>query len=409
MATLQFLKETLGGSTKLVRNAIFVVGAALGSLASFACDYNPYGGKTLEEVVEIVDEPIEAQDFIYHNIPYAYQDAYEYAETETLFGSVEMSTSPRKERALNGAERQSFRTTFDRGIGVCRDGAIAVAAMLQDDGYPAKVLDVSWTGGNWSAHSVYVWQNNGKWGSAGINMSDYRDPTFNSIEELAREIAQQYDGSYLDHTLYDFSCVDLIEGTNEGMVRVEPFIEIRISHGNTVLTGSAEKTTTGYESEHFRIGAQLTETRHLAYTQDAYDDHRVISQEYFWGNVLSEWWVENRTPFRLPSETRGTSIVNGDIDNIKHSQSWISYNDLHQESREELEITKQGILHHYQLSTWERHPNGQASIHIVKTSYDGDYEFDIICRSEFEEGGGLIVRYWDHDADGTWDEIEHYP
>ena len=90
---------------------------------------NTYNNKTLEEVVSTVKTVKEATlGFIGEQINYAYEDT---DQGIILPFSDSPMPSNRLPPALNGAEIQSFRLTFERGRGVCRDGAIAVAAMLR--------------------------------------------------------------------------------------------------------------------------------------------------------------------------------------------------------------------------------------------------------------------------------------
>lgn len=100
----------------------------------------------------------------------------------------------------------SFRKIHEKKIDDCDGGALAAAALLSDDGFQPYVLIIR---GSNISHTVFLYiDQNGKYGSIGINKSDNNPPLMNSIEELAgklgRDIGYERINSY---EVFDISCV----------------------------------------------------------------------------------------------------------------------------------------------------------------------------------------------------------
>ncbi len=345
---------------------------------------NPYEGMSLEQVVSTVNRPKEAQEYIDLNLSYAYGDL-----------------DIQRQTALNGAEVQGFRRTYDRKQGVCRDGSVAVAAMLKDDGFPALILDASWTGGRWTGHSVFVFQDSeGKWGSAGINDTDYRHTEFITIDDLARDVARQYQGDYKGFTLYNLSSIDLIEGTNEGLVLKTPFIKKQVMSGNEI-TGTTNRISTGYE--HKWTDTSVPNSGFTKrYTDDLFEDYSLFTTSDAFGNVINqqEWQVLQRAPSRLPIETLQTLSENGEIIT---DRKWILYTPDNKVQQEILEGRNNGVLVCYAI-TLNEYNNGKKTAIETRRSMDGDCQFDSIGRTELNPDGTMTV-YMDNNADGVWDSV----
>lgn len=81
----------------------------------------------------------------------------------------------------------SFKKTHERGNGDCEDGALAIIALLGDDGYGAKVLIMQDFGRPYG-HTVYLHEKNGKFGSGGINEEDWKLPIYNTIDKLVKSL-----------------------------------------------------------------------------------------------------------------------------------------------------------------------------------------------------------------------------
>src|SRR3989344_3276391 len=116
---------------------------------------------SLDEIVSQVSTPTEAQDFFLENITYASED------NDTSRNSDRLPMAP------NYADTQSLRLTLERGKGVCRDISLAIAALLKDDGFKPLNLAVFFRD---AGHSVFIYEIEGKFGSAGINESDFIPP-----------------------------------------------------------------------------------------------------------------------------------------------------------------------------------------------------------------------------------------
>jgi len=97
----------------------------------------------------------------------------------------------------------------------CDGGAIAACALLYDDGYEPLFLAMYRKNKN-IGHAIYVYKRDGKWGSIGINKSDWNEPKFDSVKELVASFG------YDEYTLYDLDKIghDWING-NENL---KPYI-----------------------------------------------------------------------------------------------------------------------------------------------------------------------------------------
>jgi hypothetical protein len=256
-------------------------------------DPSPYSNMSLEEVIDGISTPREAQDYMNYEIDYADED-----------------TGGARPKDLNGSSRQSFRKTFERGRGVCRDTSVGIAAMLQDDGWPSKILGVHWyKGSEIHGHSVFVYQGeDGKWGSAGGNPTDFREPVCKSVEEIAHRIVARKGGEFSLYHLQDVSLLDLVEGTTKGFVRVTPFvIEKDFANDDNTYTGSVSKIGGGYEVVSENNGTNSDWIKTSRYTEDMFDDSFYQEQ---WDKGESEpkhtmkWEVLERGADRLPIEEK---------------------------------------------------------------------------------------------------------
>lgn len=364
-------------------------GAVLLGLFAGCENGSRFEGKSLEEVVSMVDSVSEAQEFINDEIDYA---------------DCDVNGSYQRPQALNGAEVQGFRRTFDRKLGVCRDGSVAIAAMLQDNGYPALVLDVNWTGGDYDSHSVFVYQDEqGNWGSAGINASDRRHSVYGSLESLARDVAGQYGGNYKGFKLYNLSLVNLIEGTNEGLVAKTPFLKEEVTESGTI-NYTILKTPTGFEHNWSTATPEKTSITCNKYTEDLYLNERIITGEELGVKYEEQWTVLMRAACRLPIETLTTSTFGNDVTT---GRNWFVYTYDNQIQQDTWEARKDGNLVAYRIITNEYSNNKKTAIEF-RRSNDGDYQFDYIERTELNPDGTYTV-YTDNNADGVWDSITTTP
>jgi len=142
----------------------------LGTLFLLSCSYpendeqklRRYQGMGYQEMVEDIKTPEEAGWYIEHYIA-------------------------KEENA--SLEAYTFRETHERRKGDCSEAIVAAAALLSDDGYPLYALffrsplDVE----KFPRHVVFVYQENQKWGSLGLNVIDRQKPVFSTLEELAAQ------------------------------------------------------------------------------------------------------------------------------------------------------------------------------------------------------------------------------
>lgn len=363
---------------KILKRHTYLTVFGIAALASQAC--GSFG--TPEEAVEGISTPSDAQQFILDNISYAHED-------------TDGGKTDRLPRALNGANTQSFRETFERGRGVCRDGAVAIASLLQDDNYPSLYLSVTSSDFN---HGIFVYQEDGKWGSAGINSSDFRKPKFDTLEELVGAVEQQFDSDSTMFTLYDLSLIDLLEGSNDGLVSTKTcLIE---SRGSITAEGGCEKIPEGYQSFNTTYDGIKTIIRDTTYTSDLFSDQTMV--ETWRGDDLfstKEWHVVERTPHRIPEETIET-FISGGINREIHS--WLTYNDDLQISAEIKEIRNSGQLTLYEERFMEYNAEGNLIAEEIHSSTDGDLDIDIITKYIYHSDGTRTFLI-DSDLDGNWD------
>ncbi len=361
------------------KEIITLVGAALLSCFAVGCeDGSRFEGKSLEEIVSMVDSVSEAQQFINDEIDYAHCD---------VDGGYQRPV------ALNGAEVQGFRRTFERKMGVCRDGSVAVAAMLQDNGFPALILDVHYDA---DGYSVFVYQDEqGNWGSAGINASDRRHSVFGSLESLARDVAKGR--NYKGFTLYDLSLVNLVEGTNGGLVMKEAFKKTQVT-SEGVVDYQVEKAGDGY-SRKWKALLPENASYHTIYTSDLFEDFTHNVTETPEGVVDNTWQVLQRAYSMLPVNSITTTVSNGETCT---SQVWTMYTSFNELLQRNIEFRRSGVLKMYEEDSRE-YTGSSLSAQIVKRSNDGDYIFDNITRIELGPDGNTV--YFDSNADGIWDSI----
>lgn len=311
---------------------------------------NPYAGMSLEEVISAVSTPEEAQEFIDWNISYCLEE----------------------EKALNMADTQSAKYTFNRGCASCRGGAVLSAALLKDDNYPSLSLAVDWVED--SGHMVFVYNGSNGWGMTGINEDDYRDAETSSLQSLAVKISRQFEKTMVGYTVIDMSPIELVKGTYGGLLRVYPFA-VEKNFPDYWTRGAVGSHTKGYvvmtENSTPDSGYWKEDT---VYTPDLFEENRVQSwtSEENENDYVREWLVTERSDLRLPSKTAELTSENGKL-------RWFTE------------------------SLFEYHPDGAVHVEEQRISYDGDLKTDRIVRTEYSEGHKTT--YYDYDADGVWDEV----
>lgn len=89
-----------------------------------------------------------------------------------------------KEESISFAH--SFRVVHETRKGDCSEAIVAAGALLSDDAYPAHIV-IFRSSDKEEKHGIFVYQENGLWGSLGINSFDIRNPQYKTIEELVKE------------------------------------------------------------------------------------------------------------------------------------------------------------------------------------------------------------------------------
>lgn len=203
----------------------FLKAVAIGALVFLpSCDYEvrkkeKFHG-SVEDVIREVSSPKEAQRFINKYIDY---------------------DNSRSEN--DGVTCYSLEKLLEVGSGVCRDaGACGIPAMLKDDGFPSLYVTIK-DGNGGDGHGVFVFQKDGKWGSAGINAEDFHDAEFGSLDDLMKTIASDFGMKYVGYWLHDLTTVNTAYGVFKNSARFDIFtIEgydsrdgLRIDNGDVVI------------------------------------------------------------------------------------------------------------------------------------------------------------------------------
>jgi len=365
---------------------------------------NTYNNKTLEEVVSTVKTVKEATlGFIGEQINYAYEDT---DQGIILPFSDSPMPSNRLPPALNGAEIQSFRLTFERGRGVCRDGAIAVAAMLQDDNFPSFYLSLGYCSDK-PGHAVFPFQNDKKmWGSGGINASDYKEPT-HTLEELAREIVSDHEEELCELSLYDLSGINLVEGTNNGRVLIGPFLIYR-STADSEFFCTTRKQDGNYLSNcdiSNREGT-LLRTSFIIYSINFFEEYGERMDHNTGHRVV--WNVLERSA-RCQNPTKSERKYYNGEELMDWTLTTTSYLDTCQENVSNMDIlndsgevtaTKTFFYQYHRKSL-----DSPLSLQTISSDNDHDGFYDHIIQMLYDLEGNLLTTNFDTNGDGTWDII----
>ncbi len=127
-----------------------------------------YSGKSLDEVIEMVKTPEEAQEFL--SCCMTYQDDKDNYDVAEYFASPAQ--------------------TFKRKSGDCEDYAILAAALLKDNGYPPPVLIVDQL--NVYRHAVFIYQREGKYGVISNSSLEFCLPVRKDLNDVVRGLNCEY-------------------------------------------------------------------------------------------------------------------------------------------------------------------------------------------------------------------------
>ncbi len=109
-----------------------------------------------------------------------------------------------------GDSQRSFRTVVSKGSAHCLEAALTAAAILEQHGYPPRLI--SFESIDHLDHVIYVYQKNGLWGSIARSRDEGlhgRKPVF----KTARALAASYIDPYVDFSgrITGFKVVELSE------------------------------------------------------------------------------------------------------------------------------------------------------------------------------------------------------
>lgn len=139
------------------------------------------------EVIERIKTPQEAKKYILGYL--------EYKDDISNWGQVDYWAS--------------FSRIHKNGSDDCEGGAFAAAALLQDNGYPPLMLAFGEFGKK-SGHAVYIYKENGKWGTLGIDITDCHDAKYDTVDDIVRSYGGDYYNVYnLENTNVDWLNTDL--------------------------------------------------------------------------------------------------------------------------------------------------------------------------------------------------------
>ncbi len=109
----------------------------------------------------------------------------------------------------DGETQRSFRVVVRTGSAHCLEAALSAAVILEQHGYPPRLLSFESEDG--LDHVLYVYQHGGRWGSVARS----RDPGLHGrrpVFRTARDLALSYVESYIDSTgrITAYAVVDLL-------------------------------------------------------------------------------------------------------------------------------------------------------------------------------------------------------
>lgn len=453
------INDSMKTAVKSIKNTGLGLALGMSALVFPGCDvpFGKYDGKSMKEVIKMVSDPKEAQDFIDQEISYKRNDGV-----------------------------AAFSLTFERKNGECEAGAIACAAMLADNGYPALVLGAYPKKGE--GHAVFIYEDNGKWGSAGINKSDYRPSKFESPKKIAQKIAEKFDYDWQSYVIYDFSLADLVNGASKDNrhLPLEPFVvysEDVKGDIRTILNANMTKITDGfikrYSSQTKKSSVILME----AIGENVYDgDFNLVSDQrdqldYNGKDQVGKDQIrvksrriydQNHPKDNLVNENSIDTYVNGIFNksssfvvlerysnkNVKTSvstfadskldfcekveneydlmqrvkRSLIERNNIQEPKQPNKRLIEREFLNEVdnltsiERTSLDRDADGiWDSFYVIKKGYDenkklnqffsmSDYDangfWDFIVLDVLSPDGKSWTHYYDFNADGTWDEIK---
>ncbi len=120
------------------------------------------------QVISEIETPEQAQQYLLNYLTFAHD--------QKIFGEKDYIAS--------------FERIHTQGSDDCDGGVIAAAALLSDNGYPPLSLCMykkEHTLTNVGGHAIFIYKQDGKWGTLGILKYDCQSPRYKSVEEIVRK------------------------------------------------------------------------------------------------------------------------------------------------------------------------------------------------------------------------------
>lgn len=152
------LKKLKKGLTNILLSTIICASGCAG-LSTLPANFEPDPNSPHRKKIAEIDTIEEAMDYCL-NLEYCYDEEQYGRECWVSFKKIHKSQKDD-----------------------CDGGAIAAAALLSDDGYPAKIICMY--GDDWG-HAIFLYEKNNKYGSIGINYSDCNLASFDTVDNLVK-------------------------------------------------------------------------------------------------------------------------------------------------------------------------------------------------------------------------------
>lgn len=351
---------------RYLRAAAFTALGLVAGCDNFLAPKSKYADKSVSELISMVSSPKDAQQYI--------DDLVDY-------------------RKLNYIP--SFHKTEMDKYGDCVAGSVAIAAMLQDNGYPSYLLRVAPSVGE--SHIVFAWQDRstGLWRSAGINKDDFlresvygdsvyaqrpRPVGYASIEDLAKATSKRMGYDYTGYILQDVSYIDLVHGNSFDEVHIPEacYAEERSADGTLLKSRALSPTDSGFKSvESYDAGDRGNAVETTFYTNKSVLEGRRMERD------------ENR---------------DGLVDNVEQWRRLELYpsGDVKRTAVRSEEYLN-GVLTNSKVGVRE-----YANKKIWRSTYDIDENGDGVVdkKTQMEQTSQGIVSRVDYNCDGVWDEEE---
>lgn len=355
---------------------------------------NKYKGKTLDELISIVDTPKKAQQII--NATMTYDNQRNKVKDITALPP-------------NGALAYSGEEMFNRGGGICKDfAAMAIMYVKKLVGSTIDDLfyaDVSFTSASGHSFALYTYKDengNTKYGKMGQGF-DY-STGFDNLWEAGEDAAKDFNTSLQSIQLFDISYTNWRTGTNGGFICYPPFL--KEEHTLTLdTTATITPTANGYVSQHVTVGKGAQQ----GYTADQtinYNNDLVVTSSHSVSrpvgatatNQISDYNVLTFTSSGAPATAQR---VTTDIYGTHTSNETSTYDPQDRRTSFREAITSPTASKVYRKAT-QYHQNNVFSSLIEEKSDNGTAPFDYRTMKQYDEQGNWTSYSQDPDGDNIW-------